>query len=167
MSPNSTTCKTVTIHGKENQEWEYRKEYMGWSRLGYLHKIKLIVNYSNHIHIKHVSCLSVKWSREQMVAGLLAYNQLVQNLAPHGYHTVTHTTGLWTHDASSTCFTLVVDNFGIWYEGKERSTYLTPWKSIIPYMLIGLELSFVDWHWNGPTINATSIFPCWGMCKKA
>lgn len=57
-------------------------------------------------------------------AVLLAYNQLVKNLAPHGYHLVKHTTGLWVHDQLSTCFTLVVYNLGIQYQVREQAQKL-------------------------------------------
>ena len=36
-------------------------------------------------------------------AGLLAYNQLIKHLIPHGYDPVVNTTGIWIHEASFTC----------------------------------------------------------------
>ena len=57
-------------------------------------------------------------------AGLIAYNQLVKNLAPHGYHPVKHTTGLWSHKPTNTFFTLIIDDFGIKYQGKKNAQRL-------------------------------------------
>ena len=46
-------------------------------------------------------------------AGILAFNYVVENLAPHGYHPVQYMTGLWDHKTKKTIFVLCVDNFGI------------------------------------------------------
>ena len=48
-------------------------------------------------------------------AGHIANDQLVTFLAPHGYHPVPITPGLWKHDTRDLFFTLVVDDFGIKY----------------------------------------------------
>ena len=48
-------------------------------------------------------------------AGIISHNELVKHLAPHGYHPVRYTLGLWKHDTGDTIFTLVVDNFAIKY----------------------------------------------------
>ena len=48
-------------------------------------------------------------------AGIIAHNELVKHLAPHGYHPVRYTPGLWKHDTHDTMFTLVVDDFAIKY----------------------------------------------------
>jgi hypothetical protein len=48
-------------------------------------------------------------------AGILAYNQLVTQLATHGYTPCTHTPGLWTHATRDITFSLMVDDFGIKY----------------------------------------------------
>jgi hypothetical protein len=57
-------------------------------------------------------------------ADRLANNLLVKRLAPHGYHPGTHTHGLWKHDTHPVMFTLVVDDFGIKYAGKEHADHL-------------------------------------------
>jgi hypothetical protein len=57
-------------------------------------------------------------------AGRLANDLLVKRLAPHGYFPVRHTHGLWKHDTRPVTFTLVVDNFGIKYVGKEHVDHL-------------------------------------------
>jgi hypothetical protein len=46
-------------------------------------------------------------------AGTLANKLLQAKLAPHGYHPVPVTPGLWRHDTRALHFELVVDNFGV------------------------------------------------------
>ena len=46
-------------------------------------------------------------------ADILAFNYTVKNLAPFGYHPVTHTPGLWKDETRLTTFTLCIDNFVI------------------------------------------------------
>jgi hypothetical protein len=57
-------------------------------------------------------------------AGRLANNLLVKRLAPHGYRPCEHTHGLWRHNTKPVTFTLVVDDFGIKYTGKENAYHL-------------------------------------------
>jgi hypothetical protein len=57
-------------------------------------------------------------------AGRLANNLLIKRLAPHGYRPCQHTHGLWRHDTKPVTFTLVVDDFGIKYIGKENADHL-------------------------------------------
>ena len=57
-------------------------------------------------------------------AGLIAFQRLVKQLAPHGYHPVRYTPGLWTHETMPTTFTLAVDDFGIKYFQKSHFDHL-------------------------------------------
>jgi hypothetical protein len=57
-------------------------------------------------------------------AGRLANDLLVRCLAPDGYRPVLHTHGLWKHDTRPVIFTLVVNDFGIKYVGKEHVDHL-------------------------------------------
>ena len=57
-------------------------------------------------------------------AGILANKQLRRNLQPHGYIPCKHTAGLWKHIWRPIKFTLVVDDFGVLYEGKEHVEHL-------------------------------------------
>lgn len=57
-------------------------------------------------------------------ASILANNELVIHLAHHGYHQCEHTPGLFTHETRPISFTLVVDDFGIKYVGKEYMDHL-------------------------------------------
>jgi hypothetical protein len=57
-------------------------------------------------------------------AGIIANQLLVKRLAPFGYYPVTHTPGLWRHKHRPILFSLVVDDFGVKYVGKEHANHL-------------------------------------------
>jgi hypothetical protein len=57
-------------------------------------------------------------------AGLLANELLEKRLNKHGYQQSKLVPGLWKHDTRPIQFTLVVDDFGIKYIGKELAHYL-------------------------------------------
>jgi hypothetical protein len=57
-------------------------------------------------------------------AGILANKKLRQELEPHGYHEHENTPGLWYHKTRPISFTLVVDDFGVKYVGKEHADHL-------------------------------------------
>jgi hypothetical protein len=46
------------------------------------------------------------------------------NLAKDGYRPTPHTRGLWTHDTRPISFSLVVDDFGVKYGGREQAEHL-------------------------------------------
>jgi hypothetical protein len=57
-------------------------------------------------------------------AGILANKLLQQRLSKHGYHPVRHTHGLWRHTTRPIAFSLVVDDFGVKYVGREHAQHL-------------------------------------------
>ena len=57
-------------------------------------------------------------------AAILAYEFIVENLAPHGYHPIPQSLGLWRHETRPIQFCLCVDDFGIKYERKEDLDHL-------------------------------------------
>jgi hypothetical protein len=57
-------------------------------------------------------------------AGILANELLQLNIANDGYRPTTHTHGLWTHDTRPISFSLVVDDFGVKYVGREHAEHL-------------------------------------------
>ena len=57
-------------------------------------------------------------------ADLLAYQKLVRHLAPHGYHSLPFSLGLWIHETRKNIFCLCVDNFGVKYFSKEDADHL-------------------------------------------
>jgi hypothetical protein len=86
-------------------------------------------------------------------AGILAFNQLVKKLAPHGYEPMPFTPGLWRHRTKRTTFVLCVDDFGVKYFSKDDAQHLidaleadyqltTDWTGSL---YCGLTL---DWHYD-------------------
>ena len=57
-------------------------------------------------------------------AAILAYNNIVRLLEPHGYTPAPGTMGLWTHKDKPTRFCLCVDDFGIKYFNKKDVEHL-------------------------------------------
>jgi len=57
-------------------------------------------------------------------AGILAQELLEKRLNAAGYKQSLNTPGLWTHQWRPICFTLVVDDFGVKYVGKQHAEHL-------------------------------------------
>jgi hypothetical protein len=57
-------------------------------------------------------------------AGILAQQLLEERLNKHGYSQSKAVPGLWTHKTRPISFTLVVDDFGVKYVGKEHTMHL-------------------------------------------
>ena len=55
---------------------------------------------------------------------LLAYDNIVDNLASSGYSSIPNTIRMWKHDTKKTEFCLCVDDFGIKYLSDEDVHYL-------------------------------------------
>jgi hypothetical protein len=56
--------------------------------------------------------------------GILANKMLLTHLVKHGYHPCENTHGLFTHATRPIAFSLVVDDFGVKYIGKENTNHL-------------------------------------------
>jgi hypothetical protein len=56
--------------------------------------------------------------------GILTNELLQHNLAKDGYRPTQHTHGLWKHDTRPISFSLVVDDFGVKYVGREHAEHL-------------------------------------------
>ena len=56
--------------------------------------------------------------------GILANKLLKSRLAKEGYFELSYAPGLWKHVSRPISFTLVVDDFGIKYVGKEHADHL-------------------------------------------
>lgn len=63
----------------------------------------------------HVNVEIINGMHDLKEASILAFNYIVKNLVPFGYHPVRYTPGLCRHESRSTMFTLRVDGFGITY----------------------------------------------------
>ena len=57
-------------------------------------------------------------------AGALANKQLKKFLAPDGYYEVAHNPGLWRHATRPIQLSLVVEDFGVKYVGKQHVEHL-------------------------------------------
>jgi hypothetical protein len=57
-------------------------------------------------------------------AGIIANDQLQAHLAKYGYHPMPRTPGLWNHATRPVTFSLVVDDFGIKYVGRQHADHL-------------------------------------------
>jgi hypothetical protein len=57
-------------------------------------------------------------------AGIIANQRLTKHLAKYGYEPTPRTPGLWRHTTRPITFSLVVDDFGIKYVGKEHARHL-------------------------------------------
>jgi hypothetical protein len=57
-------------------------------------------------------------------AGILTNELLQRNLAKYGYRPTQHTHGLWKNDTHPISFSLVVDDFGVKYVGREHAEHL-------------------------------------------
>jgi hypothetical protein len=57
-------------------------------------------------------------------AGRIANDKLVPHLANNGYRQCPHTPGLFRHDTRPILFSLVVDDFGVQYVGREHAEHL-------------------------------------------
>jgi hypothetical protein len=86
-------------------------------------------------------------------SGILSNKLLKERLSEHGYYELPHTPGLFTHKTRPVWFTLVVDDFGIKYIGKQHAEHLisvlrghysveVDWEGLLYY---GITL---DWHYD-------------------
>lgn len=57
-------------------------------------------------------------------AGKIAHERLTEHLAKYGYHPCRHTPALWRHITRPISFTLVVDDFGVKYVGRQHLNHL-------------------------------------------
>jgi hypothetical protein len=57
-------------------------------------------------------------------AGILANNRLTKHLATFGYAPTKHTSGLFRHATRPITFSLIVDDFGVKYIGREHAEHL-------------------------------------------
>ena len=73
-------------------------------------------------------------------AGIIAQKLLKESLAKHGYRQSGKTPGLWKHDWRLISFSIIVDDFGVKYVGREHADHL---------IKILEEFYVVDKDWEG------------------
>jgi hypothetical protein len=84
-------------------------------------------------------------------AARIAYDRLVKLLAPHGYHPIRHSPGLWKHNKLPTVFALCVDDFGIKYVNITHAHHLI--NTLQKYYKISTDWAGTDYcglhlQWN-------------------
>ena len=91
-------------------------------------------------------------------AGILANKLLKERLSEHGYYEVQHTPGLFTHKYRPVWFTLVVDDFGVKYIGKEHADHL--FSVLRQYYEVEIDWGgelycgiSLDWHYDEKYLN--------------
>ncbi len=100
-------------------------------------------------------------------AGILAQELLEKRLNMHGYSQSAAVPGLWTHKTRPITFTLVVDDFGVKYVGKEHAMHLINiLKRIMKYQKTGQGINISELPLIGiiPISECTS--PCRGILKR-
>ena len=93
-------------------------------------------------------------------SGIIAFTQLVQNIAPFGYEPMRFTPVLWSHTTRKITFALCVNNFGVKYFSKNyalqsfnavKSQYQCTvyWNGSLYYVLN------LEWHYDKFFVNMT------------
>ena len=95
-------------------------------------------------------------------AGALANKQLKKFLAPDGYYEFVHTPEIWRQSTIPIQFSLVVDDFGVKYIGKQHVEHLVHCLQNITQKCqkIGKASCIAESHFSGITVNVGWIFPC-------
>jgi hypothetical protein len=81
-------------------------------------------NLDKHVHngFIYMEMQRMVWGLPQ--SGILANKLLRRHLLPHGYFECASMLGQWRHKTRPIAFTLVVDDFGVKYVGKEHVDHL-------------------------------------------
>ena len=103
---------------------------------------------------------------KSVAACIIANQQLQKHLAKFGYAPTARTPGLWIHSSCNIAFSLVVDNFGVKYVGRDNAhIYSAPSKNCTQSPPTGPANSTVASPSTGTTTIDTSTFPCLDMLK--
>jgi hypothetical protein len=103
--------------------------------------------------------LEIRWAVWGLPeAGNLANKLLRMQLAPYGYYECMNTPSLWKYATQSLAFSLVVDDFGIKYVGKEHANHLITClkenckltKDLMGNLYCGITL---NWNYHKLTLN--------------
>jgi len=105
----------------------------------------------------HLEMRWAVWGLPQ--AGILANKRLRRKLAPFGYYECVNTPGLWYHVSRPISFTLVVDDFGVKFVGKEHADHLiasikSTYKKLTEDWTGSLYCRItLDWDYVGRTVD--------------
>ena len=90
-------------------------------------------------------------------SGILSNKLLKERLHTYGYQELPHTPGLFNHDTRPVWFSLVVDDFGIKYIGKQNALHLI---NALESKSIGKVPYTAKLPWTGIITTDMSTFPC-------
>ena len=115
----------------------------------------IIVKYNLQEKMAHDGYIYIKIKRGMYglkQAAILAHQQLIANLTPHGYHPIPNT-NFWRHETRPTIFCLCVDDFGIKYFSKADANHLfTVLANHYQYTVDWEGTNFcgytLDWHYD-------------------
>ena len=115
----------------------------------------IIVKYNLQEKMAHDGYIYIKIKRGMYglkQAAILAHQQLIANLTPHGYHPIPNT-NFWRHETRPTIFCLCVDDFGIKYFSKADANHLfTVLAKHYQYTVDWEGTNFcgytLDWHYD-------------------
>jgi hypothetical protein len=84
-------------------------------------------------------------------AGILEKHLLAKRLATHSYRQTKTTPGLWTHETLPVTFSLVVDDFGVKYEGLTNAHHLI--NALEQHYIVSKDWTgglycFITLHWD-------------------
>jgi hypothetical protein len=95
-------------------------------------------------------------------AAIIAFNQLIQKLAPAGYKPLPFTPGLWRHTTKPTTFVLCVDDFRVKYFSKPDAQHLID--AITAHYELTIDWSgalycglTLDWHYDNGYVDISSM----------
>jgi len=131
-------------------------------------KIMKLYNLEPLIHCGAVYVETPKGMYGHLVSGKLANEKLVQILQKHDFVQSDLIPGLFKHKTRPLCFSLVVDDFGVSYVGKQNADFLTQALQDSGHTspTIGLTAFFAASHSAGIMSMALSICPCHSTLKK-
>jgi len=118
-------CLTLDIKDFFLQSYLPKPEYMRIhakyfsNRFCQIYKIDEKINQDGYVY-----CIILRGMYGLKQAAILAYKQLVQHLALHGYKPCGNTTGIWEHKTLKTKFALCVDDFMVKYFTKSDAQHL-------------------------------------------
>jgi hypothetical protein len=75
-------------------------------------------------------------------AARIAYDRLVLLMAPHGYHPIRQSPGLWKHETLPTVFALCVDDFGVKYTNNNHAHHFL--NTLKKYCTISIDWAGAD-----------------------
>ena len=100
-------------------------------------------------------------------AKIIAQELLEERLEKHWYHQNKTTPGLWMHETQSIRFSLIVDDFGVMYVGKEQTEYLeVSWNNIIKSPRIGVVSDTAGSHLTGIMQEGRSTCQCQAIARN-